>query len=93
MKKLYGWCKKSILALTNLKEKKKSNPLSNGPIKAESPANKKPNTKYRKYVYKLVPGMKWNPLTSYPRNKTCHCGSGDKAKFCCLPFEERQVKI
>ena len=30
-------------------------------------------------------GFAWNPLRDYPRNLACFCGSGGKAKRCCLP--------
>ena len=33
----------------------------------------------------------WNPLLKYPRNATCFCGSGFKAKRCCLPNLELAV--
>lgn len=36
-------------------------------------------------VYKLLEGNVWNPLLKYPRNSPCYCGSGRKAKKCCLP--------
>jgi hypothetical protein len=26
-----------------------------------------------------------NPLLKYPRNEACWCGSGEKAKKCCIP--------
>ena len=29
-------------------------------------------------------GMGWNPLRDWPRNETCFCNSGLKAKKCCL---------
>jgi hypothetical protein len=35
------------------------------------------------------PAIAWNPLTGYPRNKGCFCGSGVKAKKCCLPYINR----
>jgi hypothetical protein len=45
--------------------------------------------KYRRTGYMLQPGYAWNPLTGYPRNKGCFCGSGEKAKKCCLPWINR----
>lgn len=30
-------------------------------------------------------GWVWNPMTNYPRNVECWCGSKIKAKKCCLP--------
>lgn len=42
-------------------------------------------------VYRLEAGGYWNPLTSYPRNKGCFCGSGEKAKKCCLPLQKRAI--
>lgn len=46
--------------------------------------DKKPNSKYRRMGYVLLPGYSWNPLTSYPRNKPCFCGGRVKAKKCCI---------
>ena len=34
--------------------------------------------------YKPRAGQTWNPLLKYPRNESCFCGSGKKAKRCCL---------
>lgn len=33
----------------------------------------------------------WNPLVKYPVNKGCFCGSGEKAKKCCLPYLARAI--
>jgi hypothetical protein len=33
---------------------------------------------------KPIPGYVFNPLKGYPRNEPCFCGSGLKAKKCCL---------
>lgn len=30
-------------------------------------------------------GFAWNPLTGFPRNKPCMCGSLKKFKLCCAP--------
>lgn len=38
-----------------------------------------------KYVSRVFPGKTWNPVRKYPRNHGCFCGSGVKAKKCCLP--------
>ncbi len=35
--------------------------------------------------WKCDPGNAWNPLVGFPRNAACFCGSGSKAKRCCLP--------
>ena len=32
----------------------------------------------------LAGNSEWNPMLKYPRNETCFCGSGTKAKKCCL---------
>ena len=32
-------------------------------------------------------------LASYQRNEKCPCGSGNKYKVCCLPFEPTNIKI
>lgn len=37
------------------------------------------------------PGFVYNPLLKYPRNERCYCGSGVKAKMCCLPKVKRVV--
>lgn len=34
--------------------------------------------------HKLRPEWDYNPLSSYPRNDPCFCGSGKKSKKCCL---------
>jgi uncharacterized protein YecA (UPF0149 family) len=34
--------------------------------------------------YKPKRGHDWNPMLKYPRNEACYCGSGVKAKKCCL---------
>lgn len=47
--------------------------------------------KYRRRGYRLRPGFDWNPLIGYPRNKGCWCGSGDKAKRCCMPHIARAL--
>jgi hypothetical protein len=49
----------------------------------------KARSKYRRTGYMLQPGFAWNPLTGYPRNKGCFCGSGVKAKRCCMPYINR----
>jgi hypothetical protein len=36
-------------------------------------------------VSQTLKGHVWNPMRKYPRNKGCFCGSGAKAKKCCLP--------
>ncbi len=33
--------------------------------------------------WKCNPGNTWNPLSKFPRNHPCFCGSGLKAKKCC----------
>lgn len=43
--------------------------------------------------FKLLPGMDFNPLLSYPRNKGCFCGSGTKFKRCCCPRQPRAIPI
>jgi hypothetical protein len=35
--------------------------------------------------------MAMNPLLGYPRNEPCWCGSGRKAKVCCLPRQPRVI--
>lgn len=36
--------------------------------------------------WKAAPaGAAWNPLREFPVNHMCFCGSGRKAKKCCLP--------
>lgn len=35
--------------------------------------------------FRLNENFAWNPLLKYPRNKGCFCGSGKKAKACCIP--------
>lgn len=37
-----------------------------------------------------IQGYALNPLRNYPRDLVCWCGSGAKAKDCCLP---KQAKI
>lgn len=39
----------------------------------------------------LQPGMAWNPLANWPRNKPCFCNSKKKAKKCCLPKVTRVI--
>ena len=34
-----------------------------------------------------------NPLLGYPRNTPCWCGSGAKAKKCCLPKQPSVVPV
>lgn len=34
--------------------------------------------------FKLAEGWSYNPLSSYPRNDPCFCGSLKKSKKCCL---------
>ena len=41
--------------------------------------------KDRRVVWRPHEGRTWNPLRGYPRNNGCFCGSGDKAKKCCMP--------
>lgn len=47
--------------------------------------------KFKQKVWRLSPGIVWNPLARYPRNKGCFCGSGVKSKRCCLPKISRAV--
>lgn len=54
----------------------------------DAPA-KEATKKYRRTGFKLQAGYAWNPLLSYPRSKGCFCGSGDKAKKCCMPYINR----
>ncbi len=49
----------------------------------EAPAPAALNAKTHK-GYQLLPGNAWNPLEQWPRNEACWCGSGKKAKKCCL---------
>ena len=43
-------------------------------------------------LFSLVNGRyALNPLVKYPRNLGCWCGSGAKAKRCCLPTLSRVV--
>lgn len=30
------------------------------------------------------PGAAWHPMTGFPRNAACPCGSGKKFKKCCV---------
>lgn len=46
-----------------------------------------------KTYYRTPEGGAWNPLVGYPRNKGCFCGSGTKAKRCCLPHVMRCVSV
>lgn len=52
----------------------------------------RPNTKYRRRGWAPHPGTERNPLLDYPRNLGCFCGSEQKAKHCCLPFQQRAGK-
>lgn len=38
-------------------------------------------------------GQAWNPLREWPRNESCFCRSGKKAKKCCLPAIQVTVSI
>lgn len=42
-----------------------------------------------KVFYHLPEGYLWNPLNKYPQNRGCFCGSGVKAKRCCIPVSPR----
>lgn len=46
---------------------------------------KRKDEKYRRSVWRPTEGRAWNRLRSYPPNKGCFCGSGAKAKKCCMP--------
>lgn len=46
-----------------------------------------------KFLYTLMPGYAWNPLTRFPSNNKCFCGSQKKAKKCCLPHQPRVLPI
>lgn len=41
--------------------------------------------------YVPKPGMVPNPMLGYERNTPCWCGSGAKAKKCCLPTARHVV--
>jgi hypothetical protein len=43
--------------------------------------------------YRVDPGNSWNPLKHYPKNATCWCSSGIKAKRCCLPTTPQFVSV
>lgn len=43
--------------------------------------------------YKPKPGMVPNPMMRYERNTGCWCGSGAKAKRCCLPGVKQVVTV
>lgn len=57
-----------------------------------SETNDHRHEKYRRMAHGLLPGFAFNPLTRYPRNKGCVCGSGEKFKRCCLPKIRPAVK-
>lgn len=38
----------------------------------------------RKRALAPKPGMVWNPLSRFPRNEQCFCGTGLKFKACCI---------
>lgn len=42
-------------------------------------------TKFRQMCAMPVRERTWNPVRKFPRNFGCFCGSGEKAKKCCLP--------
>lgn len=39
----------------------------------------------KRRIYRVPPGHAYNPLTKYPDNNPCFCGSEAKAKKCCKP--------
>ena len=43
--------------------------------------------------YVAPKGAMWNPLLKWPRNHVCWCGSGLKAKFCCLPRSSKCISL
>lgn len=43
--------------------------------------------------FRLLEGMAFNPLLSYPPNKGCFCGSWTKFKRCCYPRQPRAISI
>lgn len=45
-----------------------------------------------KGAWVLDPGNRWNPLTRFPRNHVCWCGSGVKFKKCCIDKLARYVE-
>lgn len=47
--------------------------------------------KHHQMAYYPKGGRVWNPLRDWPRNYKCFCGSGKKAKSCCLPKVEATV--
>lgn len=44
-----------------------------------------------RFKFKTQPGFVWNPLTKYPRNESCYCGSKLKFKKCCLDKETAAI--
>lgn len=44
-----------------------------------------------KVVFRPKEGRAWNPLSGYPRNEPCWCGSGKKFKKCCLNEQGRTI--
>lgn len=40
---------------------------------------------HRGVGWKPKDGLVWSPLRRWPVNEPCYCGSGRKAKKCCLP--------
>lgn len=52
---------------------------------------KEKKKKDRPAAYALMPGASWNPLTKWPRNHVCFCGSMRKSKNCCLPHVARAL--
>lgn len=65
------------------------------PKKKDAAANWTPEKQKKladvRMVYLPREGDTWNPLVSYPRNKGCCCGSGEKFKRCCGPFIPRAL--
>lgn len=56
--------------------------------------NENYHRKYRAQYWTLLPGYQWNPLANrYPGNKGCFCGSGVKAKRCCIPHQPRILTV
>lgn len=63
------------------------------PLKFLKPKRFTKTGRFKPNIYRLEAGFAWNPLTRYPRNKGCICGSGEKFKGCCLPTIKRAIRI
>lgn len=68
--------------MTNENSENETKEAAQAPNFLSAPALAPPLPKKRAFI--PMPGMAWNPLLRYPRNRMCPCLSGKKFKACCL---------